>query len=90
MLYRILSFGYEALRPGGHIALIIGATQDNGSFIDHTLILTAMTKVEMDVRQRVIVPYTSQQFSGANVALSRKSRMLLKGYRDLIIWKKPE
>ncbi len=90
VLYRILSFGYEALRPGGHIALIIGATQDNGSFIDHTLILTAMTKVEMDVRQRVIVPYTSQQFSGANVALSRKSRMLLKGYRDLIIWKKPE
>ena len=37
--------------------------------------------------QRIIVPYTTQQFSAADVAQARKSKFLLKGYRDLMIFR---
>jgi hypothetical protein len=73
------------LRAGGHVALIIGATQSDGEFIDHTAWLTRHLP---NLCQRIIVHYTTQQFSGAEVALSRNKKFLLKGYRDLLIWEK--
>ena len=82
----ILTASWRSLRSGGCLALLIGATQDAGQFIDHTLTLVTMLHNQLPLAQRVIVPYTTQQFSGADVAQARKSHMLLKAYRDLVVW----
>lgn len=99
-LVQLILVALHRLRTGGHLVLLIGATQSDRAFIDHTLEITMQLaeRQRMALRkngrlvlvQRIIVPYTTQQFSGADVAQGRKSRMLLKGYRDLLIWQKKE
>jgi DNA modification methylase len=88
-LSHVIKASETNLRKDGHLAIIIGATQDNGRFIDHTaFILKNVTAIGFLLVQRVIIPYTTQQFSGADIAQARKNRMMLKGYRDLLILKK--
>jgi len=88
-LARLAKATHKNLRAGGHMVLIIGATQDSGVFIDHTaFVLSEANVIGFELVQRIIVPYTTQQFSGADVAQARKSKMMLKGYRDLLIFRK--
>ena len=87
-LRRLVKVSLARLRVGGHVALLIGATQSDGQFFDHAWTLAALLE-EADLAQRIIVPYTTQQFSGADVTQARKSRFLLKGYRDLLVWRRP-
>ena len=89
VLLDVVYASWNRLCDGGYLALLIGATQSEGRFIDHTLELVELLDGSLPLVQRVIVPYTTQQFSGADVALARKSRMLLKGYRDLLVWRRP-
>lgn len=88
-LARVVKVAHKNLQMGGHLALIIGSTQDSGAFIDHTAHMLAQAEsMGFSLIQRIIVPYTTQQFSAADVAQARKSKMMLKGYRDLLIWRK--
>ena len=91
----ILAACASVLRDGGHVALIIGATQSDGVFIDHSAFVMGSagdvgastgTAGALTLAQRVIVPYTTQQFSGADVAWAKRERKMLKGYRDLMVF----
>lgn len=78
-----------ALAESGHVALIIGATQSSGEYIDHSAFLMGgARKAGLAVVQRVIVPYTTQQFSAADVAWAKRERRMLKAYRDLIVFRR--
>jgi ParB/RepB/Spo0J family partition protein len=88
-LARVAKAAHKNLQTGGHLALIIGSTQDSGVFVDHTAHMLAQAEsMGFSLVQRIIVPYTTQQFSAVDVAQARKSKMMLKGYRDLLIWRK--
>ena len=88
-LLAILKASGQRLRVGGIMALIIGATQDQGKFVDHAAYFQAQAEpAGLELVQRIIVPYTTQQFSAADVAQARKSKFLLKGYRDLMIFRR--
>lgn len=89
-LVRVIKAAHKRLQQGGHLSMIIGATQDAGHFVDHTAYMLAQAEqIGYELSQRIIVPYTTQQFSAADVSQARKSKMMLKGYRDLLIWRKP-
>ena len=86
-LMAILTAGADRLREGGHVALIIGATQSNGGFHDHSAhVMAHLPKTGLSLTQRVIVPYTTQQFSAADVAWAKREKKMLKGYRDLMVF----
>jgi DNA modification methylase len=86
---RVFRHAFAALRPGGHLAVIVGPTQENGAVYDHALEFAAMlARVGFAYVNRIIVPYTTQQVSGFDVAQARKSRFLLKLHRDLLVYRK--
>lgn len=80
---------FEALKPGGHIAVIIGPTQENGVVYDHALEFAGfLSKIGFSYVNRMIVPYTTQQVQGFNVTQAKKGKYLLKLHRDLLIYKR--
>ena len=86
-LMAILTACADRLREGGHVGLIIGATQSNGEFYDHSAhVMAHLPKSGLSLTQRVIVPYTTQQFSAADVAWAKREKKMLKGYRDLMVF----
>lgn len=70
------------------IAYIISPTfnKDDGSRTDHA---TSMSRIFTDlgwrIEQRIIVPYQTQQATGAQVEWARKNKRLLTLYRDLVL-----
>jgi DNA modification methylase len=86
---KVFRHAFAALRSGGHLAVIVGPTQENGAVYDHALEFAAMlARVGFAYVNRIIVPYTTQQVSGFDVAQARKSRFLLKLHRDLLVYRK--
>jgi|GEM_PF-2984462 len=78
-----------ALKSGGHIAVIIGPTQENVVVYDHALALSRLLEeTGYGYVNRIIIPYTTQQVSGFDVSQARKSKFMLKLYRDLLIYQK--
>jgi len=65
------------------VALIIGATQHEQDFVDHAGEMIRRIGLP---HQRIIVPYTTQQYGGAHVNQSKDGRFMLNIYRDLMIW----
>ncbi|WP_165847694.1 ParB/RepB/Spo0J family partition protein [Ammonifex thiophilus] len=91
--YRSMRVVFEhakrSLRPGGHLAVIVGPTQEAGRVHDHALVFARLLEdVGFEYVNRVIVPYTTQQVTGFDVAQARKSRFLLKLHRDLLVYRK--
>lgn len=66
-----------------YVALIIGSTQRGATLIDHS---AEMMRHLGPPIQRVIVPYTTQQYGGAHVKRAREERYMLNLHRDLMIW----
>lgn len=91
--YRAIGMVFEqalkSLKPGGHLVVIVGPTQENGIVYDHALAFSAMLSEKGFVYEnRIIVPYTTQQVSGFDVAQAKKSKFLLKLHRDLLVFRK--
>lgn len=85
----VFRHAWKALKPGGYIAVIVGPTQENGVVHDHVLVFASLlSKTFYDYVNRIIVPYTTQQVSGFDVAQARKSKFLLKLHRDLLVYRK--
>jgi DNA modification methylase len=69
-------------------AYIISPTHNinDGTVIDHATDMLALFKANgWHVRRRIIVPYQTQQATGANVEWARENRQMLKLYRDLVV-----
>lgn len=87
-LLAVIHESVARLRSGGHVALLMGATQKEGRFIDHAFEIACHAEgMGLTVIQRIIVPYTTQQFRGADVTWARDNKQLLKAYRDLVIFR---
>jgi len=84
-LDRLFASAQQTLRSGGHLALIIGPTQETGVIHDHAFAAAKLLEKRFEIINRVIVPYTTQQAKPYHVADARKGRYMLKLYRDLVI-----
>lgn len=85
----VFGHAWKALKPNGILVVIVGPTQENRVVYDHALALAALLeKAGYACVNRVIVPYTTQQVSGFDVAQARKGRFLLKLHRDLLVYRK--
>jgi len=73
----------DSLQRADLVALIIGATQHGHDFVDHAS--EFVRRVGPPI-QRIIVPYTTQQYGGAHVQRAKSGRYMLNIYRDLLIW----
>jgi len=75
----------DSLQRADLVALIIGATQHGHDFVDHAS--EFVRRIGPPI-QRIIVPYTTQQYGGAHVQRAKSGRYMLNIYRDLLIWGK--
>jgi len=80
----------KKLAKDGKIALIIQATQwkNNNIRIDHTFdIAEKLNKIGFEIEQRIICPYSTEQYNPQMVEKAKKDKICLHIYRDLTIFK---
>jgi hypothetical protein len=83
---KIVRASLATLADGGRVALLIGATRD-GCRYDHAAeLLYRLNDVELE--ERIIVPYSTQQAAPYHVAAAKNGKLLLNRYRDLMVWQK--
>jgi DNA methylase len=76
----------DHLADGGRLAYIVSPSEADGRVVDlATDMLQGGWNAGLQVERRVIVPYSTQQASGAEVEQFRQQRRLLKLYRDLVV-----
>jgi hypothetical protein len=74
------------LADGGRLAYIVSPAEGDGRVVDlATAMLEGCWYAGLQVERRIIVPYSTQQASGAEVERFREQRRLLKLYRDLVV-----
>ena len=81
----------KKLTKDGKIALIISATQwkNNNIRIDHSFDLAEkFKKIGFKIEQRIICPYSTEQYNGNQVNIAKENKICLNIYRDLLIFKK--
>ncbi len=86
VIERIVEQSFAVLAPGGHVALLIGATRD-GARYDHAAEMLARLRQHRLI-DRIIVTYSTQQAAPYHVAAAKTGKLLLNRYRDLIVWQK--
>ncbi len=80
----------KKLAKDGKIALIIQATQwkNNNVRIDHAFDITEMMKkLGFEIEQRIICPYSTEQYNAQMVNKAKEEKICLQIYRDLIVFK---
>jgi len=86
----ILASARSVLKKNGHIALLIGPTQERGVIYDHAFQLYKQLEGRFQFINRIIVPYTTQQAKGFHIADAKEKKYMLKLYRDLLVFRKHE
>jgi hypothetical protein len=86
VLEKIINDSLSAMKPGAFLALIMGASQQAGEYYDHSAEM--IRRIQAPIVNRIIVPYSTQQYSAFDVTRNKKNKTTLNIYRDLIIWKK--
>jgi len=82
---KIIDEGYEYVSLDGYVAFIIGSGRTHGVAPDYYTEIIKKLKKPWNIKERIIVPYTTQQFSELQVSQAGKGRFMLKRYRDLVI-----
>ncbi len=77
----------EILAENGYIAVIIGPTQEGGKIYDHALEVARLLEKHYQYHNRIIVPYTTQQHSGAYVSSAKDNKTMLYLFRDLMVFR---
>ena len=84
----------KKLTNDGRVALIISATQwknKDHSRTDHAVdLIEIFKKLGFVVEERIICPYSTEQYNGTQVNIAKDEKIMLNTYRDLIIFKKEE
>jgi len=73
-----------SLARATRVALIIGATQKEGIFFDHSGWLMQHFGAP---EHRFIVPYSTEQYQAFDVARAKKNHSYLNIFRDLMVWR---
>ncbi len=77
----------KRIQKGGHLAFIISATEDEGVVRDNAFELYTICKnAGLTPKRRIVVPFTTQQFTGANVNWAKENKRLLKQCRDVVVF----
>lgn len=80
--------GRKAVAKGGYLAVIVSASQKKGMTTDHTLRFAQMLSArDWEYVVRIMVPYQTQQYTGADVCAARKDKRILQLHRDLLIYR---
>lgn len=80
----------KKLAKDGKVALIIQATQwkNNNVRIDHAFDIAEMfKKLGFEIEQRIICPYSTEQYNAQMVTKAKEDKICLQTYRDLIVFK---
>ena len=80
----------KKLSKDGKVALIIQATQwkNNNVRIDHAFDICEMfRKLGYEIEQRIICPYSTEQYNAQMVIKAKEDKICLQTYRDLIVFK---
>lgn len=78
----------KALCDGGIIAVIVGPTQKDMKIYDHAFNFYEFLNESFAFENRIILPYSTQQAKPADVEMAKEKRMMLKLYRDMLIFRK--
>lgn len=86
---KIIKNSYSILRDNGILAVIVSPTQKKYKIYDlQHMFYQSCEKHKFTFINRIIVPYSTQQVSGAQVKQAKEGKYMLKLYRDLLIFKK--
>lgn len=78
----------KTVAKGGRLAVIVSASQQKGETVDHALTFAQMLNERgWKYVIRMVVPYQTQQYTGAQVDAARKSRSILQLHRDLLVYR---
>ncbi len=84
--------GYSAkLKPGAHIACIISPTQwpnEDKSTVYHDLDLARLVGKKLKLVQRVLCPYSSEQYNGTVVNIAKERKLLMALSRTMLVWER--
>jgi len=77
---------------GTYLAFVISASQwkvDEHQRVDHALDFIKMAEMfGWKVHERIICPYSTEQYSGTHVNIVKEEKIMLNLYRDLVVMKK--
>ena len=74
----------------GYVAFVIQPTQWKNNYVweDHIIKVIEMFKSKgFEVDMRINLPYSTEQYNAQMVEISKKEKMLLSLYRDLVVFK---
>jgi|TARA_Y100000034_G_scaffold136934_1_gene217307 DNA modification methylase len=80
----------KKLSKGAYVAFVISATQwkNNLEREDHILkIYNLFIKNKFELNERIILPYSSEQYNAQQVNIIKDKKIMLNIYRDLVIFK---
>ena len=83
----------KKMRAGGRVAFVIQGTQWKNDLVfeDHAFeFMKMLDGFGFEEEQRIICPYSTQQYNAAQVDKAKKEKIFLNLHRDLVIFKKPE
>ena len=84
--------GYGAkLKPGAHIACIISPTQwpnEDKRTVYHDLDLARLVGKNLRLKQRILCPYSSQQYNGTQVDIAKEQKLLMALSRTMLVWER--
>jgi len=73
-------------RKAGTLALIIGPWKQDGQYVDLAFLCYERIAKYLDLKHRVIVPYSTQIHGGAFVQMAKEKKEILYLHRDLMIF----
>ncbi|MFW9989886.1 MAG: DNA methyltransferase [Candidatus Odinarchaeota archaeon] len=75
-------------KHNGKLAIIIGAYKHNGEYIDLPLLCYERISKYLKLKQRIIVPYSTQVHGGAFVKMAKEKKEILYLTRDLMVFER--
>lgn len=85
-----LIHGYaRKMAPGAHIACIISPTQwpnENHENVYHDIDLACRVQKRVKLVQRIVCPYSTQQYNGNMVDIAKRDKLVLAIDRTMLIW----
>lgn len=79
------------LKPGAHIACIISPTQwpnEDKRTVYHDLDLARLVGKKLRLKQRILCPYSSQQYNGTQVDIAKEQKLLMALSRTMLVWER--
>lgn len=82
----------KRMKPKSYIALVIQGTQwkNKLQLEDHAFKLYKILEKHFEFEQRIICPYSTQQYNAQQVEIAKTEKVMLTLYRDLLIFKRGE